>query len=309
MKTTNAFLDVTFASGHETCAGAWYLSHDRSLETSEGRPCVVMAHGFGATRKSGLDGFAEKLSDAGFDVLAFDYRGFGQSSGEPRGLIDPDAQAADWAAALTYARKLNGVDPSRIAVWGVSFSGGQVLRVAARDGELAAVVSVTPMVDGLVALRTSARFSPGVLAAVTMMGIRDLIASFLNRPPVTVPITGLPGSVAILTAPGVHEDYAAVAGPDWHNSTPARVALKVGSYRPCKAAKRINCPVLIQIATADLSASPEAARSAAESARADVRNYPCDHFDIYPGRKSFEPVVEHQIEFLRFHLGPPVDPR
>ena len=37
----------------------------------------VMGHGFGGTKDSGLEPFAERLSGAGLDVLAFDYRGFG----------------------------------------------------------------------------------------------------------------------------------------------------------------------------------------------------------------------------------------
>ena len=52
-----------------------------------GRPVVVMAHGLGGTKDSGLAPFAEGLAEAGLDVLAFDYRGFGASEGEPRQTI------------------------------------------------------------------------------------------------------------------------------------------------------------------------------------------------------------------------------
>ena len=46
-----------------------------------GAPVVVMGHGFGGTKDSGLEPFADRLSRAGLDVLAFDYRGFGASEG------------------------------------------------------------------------------------------------------------------------------------------------------------------------------------------------------------------------------------
>ncbi len=40
----------------------------------------------------------------GYDVLAFDYRSFGESEGRPRQVIDIRAQLADWEAALEFVR-------------------------------------------------------------------------------------------------------------------------------------------------------------------------------------------------------------
>ncbi|MGV0801852.1 alpha/beta fold hydrolase, partial [Mycolicibacterium elephantis] len=58
-----------------------------ALTGPAGRPCVVMAHGFGATQDSGLFAFAEALAGAGAEVVTFDYRNFGESSGQPRQLV------------------------------------------------------------------------------------------------------------------------------------------------------------------------------------------------------------------------------
>ena len=41
-----------------------------------------MAHGIGGTRDSGLLPFAEAFAEAGLDALLFDYRNFGDSTGE-----------------------------------------------------------------------------------------------------------------------------------------------------------------------------------------------------------------------------------
>ena len=46
-----------------------------------------------------------------------------------------------------------------------------------------------------------------------------------------------------------------------------------------------------------------AAAKAAEAGRAEVRHYPCDHFDVWPGRDWFEPTVDDQLHFLRRHLA------
>ncbi len=73
--------DVEIPS-HGEQLGAWhYTAESADLEGPTGRPCVVMAHGFGATRDAGLTPFAEKFAAAGADVLVFDYRGFGTSTG------------------------------------------------------------------------------------------------------------------------------------------------------------------------------------------------------------------------------------
>lgn len=108
-----------------------------------------MAHGFGALKEGRLDAFAERFAAAGMAALVFDYRHFGTSTGEPRGLMHMDRQHDDWQAAVAHARTLERVDPERIALWGSSNSGGHVIWVAARDPRIAAVVSQVPHTDGL----------------------------------------------------------------------------------------------------------------------------------------------------------------
>src|SRR4029077_8709976 len=112
-------------------------------------PCVVMAHGFSATRDDGLPAYAEAFRDAGFMVIIFDYRHFGASTGEPRQLLDIGRQIDDYRAAVTYARQLDGVDPARIVVWGTSFSGGHVFVLGATDPNIAAVIAQAPFTEGI----------------------------------------------------------------------------------------------------------------------------------------------------------------
>ena len=50
------------------------------------------------------------------------------------------------------------------------------------------------------------------------------------------------------------------------------------------------------------SAHADAAMKAAFAGRAEVRHYPCDHFDVWPGSDWFEPVLRHQVQFLERHL-------
>lgn len=264
--------------------------------------CVVMAHGFAGTRDSGLPPFAERFADAGLDVLLFDYRGFGTSSGEPRQEIVPARQCEDYHAAIAHARRLPGAE--RIVLWGVSYSGGHVLSVAAQDGDIAAVVALTPAPDGLAAFLTAVRNGGAAGAArLTLAGLRDELARARGGERVSIPALGAPGSAAPLTAPGALQGMERIAGPTWRNEITARSALVAGAYRPVRDAARIRCPVLVQVADEDRTAPVAAAMRAAWLARAEVRHLPCDHFDVYPGGEWFEAAVEDEISFLRRHLA------
>ncbi len=95
---------------------------------------MVLAHGFGALKEGGPIRTAERFAAEGFAGLAFDYRYFGESGGEPRQLLDVKRQLEDWRAAIAFARTLDGVDGERIGLWGSSYSGGHVMALAADDG-------------------------------------------------------------------------------------------------------------------------------------------------------------------------------
>ena len=98
--------------------------------------CVVMAHGWSATRRIHLDRYAEVFAEAGLAVVLFDNRGFGDSGtapGKPRQEIDPWEQIRDYQHAITYAQMRPEVDAHRIGVWGSSYSGAHSYVVGAID--------------------------------------------------------------------------------------------------------------------------------------------------------------------------------
>jgi len=296
--------DVTFVSGAERCAG-WHFSGEGDAFAGErGRPCVVMAPGFGQTRDSGLDPFAERFAAAGLDVLVFDYRTFADSTGQPRRHVDWRSHREDLHAAVAFARGLEGVDSRRVALWGISYAGGHVLSVAADDPGIAAVVSLLPATDGLVALATSARQAgPVALARATAIALIDALGSLTGRPPVRLPIVGPPGTLAAMTTPDAQPGTRAIAGPSFVNDFCARGALLVGRNRPITRAGAVRCPLLVQIAEHDLIAPAASARKAADRApHAELRSYPVGHFDVYIGEPR-ERVLADQLDFLGRHLA------
>ena len=298
--------EFTFPSHGVSCA-AWHIpAGSDALAGASGRPCVVMAHGFGGTRDSGLLGYAEPIAAAGIDVLVFDYRGFGDSEGTPRQDVSVRRQRQDYHAAIAAARHLPGVDPDRIALWGTSYAGGHVIAVAAQDRRVAAVVALTPATDGLATLANIARYAGiGQVARLTGHGLLDLASTFTKRAPHNVPVAGQPGTLAMITAPGAEEGCLSIAGPTWRNEVCARAALKVVSNRPTTSASRLACPLLMQVGTNDHVAPPNAARRAAKKAGywAQLREYPVDHLDVYEGSWQTQ-ALEDQLDFLTHVLDP-----
>ena len=136
---------VQFPSGDSTCA-AWHYPG-----TNGG--CVVMAGGMAVTKEPATDAFARRFHEAGYAVVAFDYRHIGESQGEPRQVVRVREHLEDWDAAITFASTLPDVDPTKVAVWGFSFSGGLVFDVAANRDDLAAAIAQTPVADGQAATR------------------------------------------------------------------------------------------------------------------------------------------------------------
>jgi uncharacterized protein len=297
--------DVSFPSQGETCA-AWHLVGEGDAFAGErGRPCVVMAHGVGGTRDCELLPFAEAFAEAGLDALLFDYRGFGDSSGEPRQLALPARHRDDYRAAVAFARELGGVDPERIVLWGTSWSGGHVVYVAADDPRIAAVISHTPDLDGVRTLLQITRYgSWAQLARVTWEGLKDVAGAVRGRPPHMIPLVAGPGEIAAMTSDDAEAGYRSIAGPKWRNEVSARAVIAELANRAITRMDSLRCPILVQIADRDSVAPPAQARAASWRAKGyvEVREHPCLHFDVYLGEWR-ERSLDDQLHFLRRHLG------
>lgn len=281
-------------SGGARCA-AWLYAD--SAEPSG--TCIVMAHGFGGTRHYGLDAYAQAFQAAGYDVLLFDYRHFGESEGEPRGLLKVSLQHEDWRAAIAHARSLGY---KRLVLWGSSFAGAHVLHLAAERDDLAGVIAQVPHISGLA---TSLAVPLGKLphvagavftdAALCLFGKRHMIQAF-------APV----GSFGAMSTPGAYEALVAMLpGPEWrayfdeHNRVTALSMLEALFYSPGKRAAQIRCPVLLQAGRRDRTTPFQpAARAARQIADCEFRAHECDHFDVYLG-SCFDAVIAEQIDFLQ----------
>lgn len=293
-----------FTVDGEQCA-AWLFRPDPQGPT----PCVVLAHGFGMTRACRLDAWAERFAAAGLAALVFDYRGFGDSGGSPRQVLDIAEQRADWRAAVAHARTTPGIDAGRVALWGTSFSGGHVLAVAADDPRVAAVVAQVPFVDGPALLRGGKRRAPGIdrlrhTARLVGTALRDELRGRRGRDPLLVPVAGEVGSGAVIAGPGAERAIRHLVPPEvmWRNEIAARIALHVPFDRPGRRAADIACPLLVAVCTDDAVTPPGPALAVAAAApRGEVVQHPFTHFEAYVGA-GFEAFCVDEVEFLVRHL-------
>jgi dienelactone hydrolase len=281
--------DVSFNSGEDTCAAWLYLP---TGVTSP--PVVILGHGLGGTREMRLDAFAERFAQAGIAALAFTYRHFGDSGGQPRQLLSIKRQLADWDAAIDWVKNRRDVDGTRIAVWGSSFGGGHSITVASRHPELKAAVAQCPFTDGLA---SALALGPTESLKVLPLVARDVASMVFRRPPAMIPLAGRPGSLALMNAPDALPGYEALLPPEttFRNEVAARVAPTIATYRPGRAAKKSN--------TDSVTPPAQTLRYARTAPQGEIKRYDAGHFDFYLG-EPFEELVRDQVEFLTRQLQP-----
>jgi hypothetical protein len=141
-----------------------------SLKTLAGKqlPTVIMAHGWGGTAAN-FRRDAVELAGAGYLVITFDYRGWGESDSrviltgqaparkeglrftaevvEVREVVDPLEETTDWFNVIHWAMGEPMVDKNRVGLRGSSYSGGHVVYVAARDPRVKVIVSQVGSLD------------------------------------------------------------------------------------------------------------------------------------------------------------------
>ena len=123
---------VCFDSGHaggDVRLHGWFFP-----AVGDARGTVVHCHG-NAGNITGHYRFVAWLPKRGWNVLCFDYRGYGRSQGR----VTREGTLADTHAAIDYVRTRPDVDASRIVLFGQSLGGTVAIVAAAQRDELAGV--------------------------------------------------------------------------------------------------------------------------------------------------------------------------
>ncbi len=294
--------DIEFDAEGTTLRG-WFYPADGANGPA---PTVVMAHGFSAVKEMYLDAFAEVFAAAGLNALVYDNRNTGASDGEPRQELDPWAQVRDYRHAITYASTRDDVDPTRIGVWGSSYSGGHVLVVGAIDRRVKAVVAQVPLVSGSANIGELVRadFRAGFRA----MFDADRAARYAGDPPAMVPVVDEdPLAPSALPTPDSwtwFTETGKLRAPSWRNEVTLRTVEMLGEYEPGGYIGRISpTPLLLVVAREDHLTPAHLAIDAYEHAREPKKLVilPGGHFDAYVD--GFEVASAPARDWFVEHLG------
>jgi len=113
-------LELTTADGGTI--NAWFVPDDGARGT------LIFCHG-NAENIGGLQDYIEFYRTFGVNVLVFDYRGYGNSSGKP----SEKATYEDVLACWKYLTEKRGMPPEKIVVYGRSLGGAVAAWLAARE--------------------------------------------------------------------------------------------------------------------------------------------------------------------------------
>lgn len=130
---------VQFTSAGLTLIGALY--YPANFQSGQKYPAIVVSGSWTTVKEQMAGLYAEKLAQAGFITLAFDFRNFGESEGEPRCYENPAMKVVDIQNAVTYLDSLSEVESERIGAFGVCAGAGYTLVAAAQDRRIRSVVT------------------------------------------------------------------------------------------------------------------------------------------------------------------------
>lgn len=294
--------DVSFESSGALCRGWFYPAKG----VAGPAPAIVMSHGITGVKEQYLDRYAEQFAGEGFAVLVFDYRHLGASDGTPRGRVNPRSQHDDIRAALAWIEAHATVDPSRLALWGSSFSGAHAIFVGGFDPRVQVVVAQVPALDiprSLIALIGRDGFNH-----LLDLLVKDHAARSAGAEGGAIPVVAPAGETCFLPRGDAYEWFTGTGktiAPRWLNQISLESIARCAEYVPDSVIHLISPkPLLIQAATKDSLIPFEVTKSvfaqAGEPKRLEV--YECGHFDPYAVEPWHSRFIKGQIDWLKAHL-------
>lgn len=273
------------------------------------RPAVILAHGTSATVEMVMIEYARAFARAGLVALVYDHRNLGRSGGEPRGEINPWVQCRGYLAALDFAGRRAEIDPDRIALWGDSYTGGQVIAVAACDPRPRAVVAQCPVFGAVLPAQAPANDFMSVFRHTLRHGDVEGTHETTTGP---LPVVSFdPLSVPSLLAPiqafRWFIDYGGRPNSGWVNRVTRVLPPSPVPYAPIHCAAHVQVPVLLMVAPADemVHANVEVTRHAYGLLAGPKRwaEIADGHFGLlYHPSARFDEAAGIQADFLRQQL-------
>jgi dipeptidyl aminopeptidase/acylaminoacyl peptidase len=285
---------VEFFSAGERIAGLWRVPD----AFEEPRRAIVQGPGWLGLKDAELYvRYHEALTDAGFGVLIFDYRGFGESGG-PREL-SPARQLEDLRNAVTYLTTRDDADADAIGTFGSGGTGGgNAVLLAAADARIRAAVSQVPVADGRDWLRRMRSESDWLTFLAALEEDRQARVT-----------TGQGRRVhprEEIMVPTAERRRTSVKA-DVDDRVPTAVSLaaadEILDYRPLDAARTLTTPLLVIGVEGDATTPTDHAVALYEAARGPRRLVMQRHTTHYAAYDQYwTKVTQLIIEWFERHL-------
>jgi len=301
---------VSFKSSGLTLAG--HLYRPTGIAPSTRTPAIVMVGPISSVKEQTVPHYAERFADAGYTVLTFDSRSFGESEGQPRFHYDPNQVIEDYCNAVSYVMTLDGVDPDRVAVVGVCMGGGYAVSVGARDKRIKAVASIAGGyniggtfqqffgVDGFAA------YYAKINALVTKQyrtGEVQYIPTIAQTLSDETPVSAMPNPEAF----SYYDRTSKADAPNWSRTMTAASLEPFLIYNAVAHAPLVApTPLLIVHGTTDFALLPEHAQAAYDAAVGPkellwIETH--NHIELYDQDPYVSEAAQRVIAWLGSHLG------
>jgi uncharacterized protein len=304
---------VAFKSDGIRLAG--HLYRPPGVASTTRTPAIAMCGPFSSVKEQTLPHYAERLSAAGYTVLTFDPRGFGESDtapGRPRWHYDPNEIIQDYCNAVSHLVSRPDVDAERIGIVGVCMGGGYAVSVAARDKRVKAVASVAGGFDiggtfqrflGVDGFARYYRAINDLVQREVETGEVQYVPTIARSLSADVPIAAMPNEEAYSYYARTSADHA----PTWSWKLTAASFGPYFIYNAVAHAPLVApTPLLILHGTRDLFLLPEYAQAAYDAAIGPkqltwVETH--NHIELY----DQDPYVSRACEVLVDWLGRTLD--
>lgn len=260
-------------------------------------PTLLLCHGFCGIQDLFLPAIASEFARAGYHAVTFDYRGFGESEGEP-GRISVEHQIGDIIALLEWCKSQPYMDAKRIALWGTSLGGCHVVAVAARCPQVKCVISQSGFANGdrLVTGEMSADEKARFMQTLERMQRKQSGSGVELMVPIIRVMTDEESRSLFTKMKKQH--------PALNITIPYLTVLEAIRYNPFIFAAIMTQPVLVVLAENDRVIPIEHGLElyqAITSAKECFIARSARHYDLLSG-KHFNAVMEKQLDWLSRNL-------
>lgn len=297
---------VIFTSEGLSLTGHLY----RAAGTADGEraPALVMAGPMTSVKEETLPHYAETLQEAGYTVLTFDNRNFGESEGEPRQHLDTYQQVEDLKNAVSYMLTREGTDPEKLGLCCVCLGAGYGLEVAAMDRRVKAVALVAGGYN-----ITDTYYN--LLGAEGFAGYVDNLNATRQRqyetrevqymPAVVGPPDYAPSAMPVQEAYEYYTRAKEREAPNWENRLTVASMEHIVSWNVLGHAHLVEQPLLVVHGTTDVLLPPRYAQEVSERAPEPKEISwieTTNHVELYDGVPHVPQALEKIVPWLNENL-------